>query len=79
MATTARSGKGSGERVMKRRNLTSDEAVNRQLWRLESSNRRTAGKLIVTLGGGGLGNRLEVLWGNILGNCHCEQRTPIEL
>jgi len=58
---------------MKQRNLTSDEAVNLQLWRLESSNRRTTGKLIVTMGGGKLGNRIEVLWGNILGSCHCEQ------
>jgi hypothetical protein len=37
---------------MKQRNLTCGEAVNRQLWRLESSNRRTAGKLTVTLGEG---------------------------
>jgi hypothetical protein len=61
------------ERVMKQRNLTSDEALNRQLWRLDSSNRRTTGKLIDTLGGGKLRNRMEVVWGNILGSCHYEQ------
>jgi len=52
MATTARRGKGSRKRFMKQRNVTSDETVNLQLWRLESSNRRTTGKLTVTLGGG---------------------------
>jgi hypothetical protein len=35
------------ERVMKHRNLTPDEAINRQLWRLETSNRWTTGKLII--------------------------------
>jgi len=32
------------ERVMKQRNLISDDAVNRQLWPLKNSNRWTTGK-----------------------------------
>jgi hypothetical protein len=32
--------------IMKQRNLTFDDAVNRQLWRLKSSNRWTTGILI---------------------------------
>jgi lysozyme family protein len=32
------------ESVMKQRNLTSDDAVNRQLWRLKTGNRSVAGK-----------------------------------
>jgi len=64
MAKTARTGKGNTERVL----IAEDnEAVNLQLWRLESSNRWTTGKLIITLEGGKLGNRIEVLWGNIMG------------
>ena len=34
------------ERVVKQSNLTSDEAVNRKLWRLTTSNQWTNGKLI---------------------------------
>jgi hypothetical protein len=34
------------ERVIKHRNLTSDEAINRQIWRLKTSSRWTTGKLI---------------------------------
>jgi hypothetical protein len=34
------------EAVMNQKNLTSDDTINRQLCRIKSSNRRTAGKLI---------------------------------
>jgi hypothetical protein len=34
------------EAVMKQKHLTFDEAINGHLWRLTSSNRGTAGKLI---------------------------------
>jgi len=34
------------EAVMKQKNLTSDDAINRKLWRLKSSKRGTTGKLI---------------------------------
>jgi hypothetical protein len=33
------------EAVMNQKNLTSDDTINRQLCRIKSSNRRTAGKL----------------------------------
>jgi hypothetical protein len=34
------------ESVVKQRNLTSDRAVNRQIWRIKNSNCWTSGKLI---------------------------------